>query len=248
MKYIRSAIKIIFFFAFTFGIYGVWFVGAFIIPNKQYWRQFIFRLWSRFFVQLAGMQIEVIGEKPKQPFFLVSNHLSYMDIPVLRSVIDSVFVAKADLERWFVGGKIISDMGMIFVNRENRRDIPRAGAKIIEKLHEGEAVIIFPEGTSTKGEQVLPFNSSFFEFAAQTDLPIHYASITYQVVDGEPRASDAICWWDDIGLIKHMWQFFQLKGSRAIVTFGSESVVNPNRKELAKTLWNRVSEKFIPVI
>lgn len=248
MKYIRSVIKIILFFASTFGFYGIWFVGGFIIPNKQYWRQLIFRLWAKFFVRLANMQIEVIGEIPKQPFFLVSNHLSYADIPVLRSIVESVFVAKADLERWFVAGKIIDDMGMIFINRENRRDIPRAGAQILEKLHKGEGVIIFPEGTSTKGEKVLPFNSSFFEFAAKTDLPIHYASITYQVDKDEEKASDAICWWDDKTMLEHMWHFFQLRKSRAVITFGSESVVEPNRKELAKKLWDRVNEKFIPVI
>ena len=248
MKYIRSAIKVFLFFASTFAIYGLWFVCDFVIPNKQYWRQFIFRTWSKFFVFLSGMEIEIIGEKPQQPFFLVSNHLGYADIPVLRSVIESIFVAKADLEGWFIGGKIMRDMGMIFINRQNRRDIPRAGAKIIEKLHEGEGVIIFPEGTSTKGEKVLPFNSSFFEFAAQTDLPIHYASISYQVENGDEKASDAICWWDDISFIEHLFKFFQLRKSRAIITFGSEPIVETNRKQLAKKLWNRVNEKFIPVI
>ncbi len=248
MKYIRAAIKMVLFFGMTFGIYGVWFVADFIIPNKQYWRQYIFRLWARAYVVIAGIQIEVIGERPKPPFFLVSNHLSYTDIPVLRSVVDSVFVAKADIQRWVIAGKIISDMEMIFIDRENRRDIPRAGSKIIDKLHQGEGVIIFPEGTSSKGEGVLPFNSSFFEFAAQTDLPIHYASISYQVKGDEQKASDSICWWDDISFIRHLWQFFQLRKSRAIIIFGSETVVDPNRKELAKTLWDRVNEKFIPII
>jgi 1-acyl-sn-glycerol-3-phosphate acyltransferase len=248
MKYIRSAIKVILFFITSFGIYGIWFIGDFVIPNKQYWRQFIFRTWSRIFVSLARMKIEVIGDIPKPPFFLVSNHLSYSDIPVLRSVVDSVFVAKADIKSWLFSGKIISDMGMIFIDRENRRDIPKAGSEIIDKLHQGEGVIIFPEGTSTKGEEVLPFNSSFFEFAAKTDLPIHYASISYQVDEKEQKASNSICWWEDISFIEHLWRFFQLKESRAIVIFGSEIVVDPNRKELAQKLWERVNEKFIPVI
>lgn len=248
MKYIRAVIKVFLFFASTFGVYGLWFIGDFVIPNKQYWRQFIFRIWAKFFVWLARMEIEIIGEVPKPPFFLVSNHLGYVDIPVLRSVVESVFVAKADLEGWFVAGKIISDMGMIFINRDNRRDIPKAGSKIVDTLHQGEGVIIFPEGTSTKGEEVLPFNSSFFEFAAKTDLPIHYASISYQVDEKEEQASDSICWWDDISFIAHLWKFFQLRGSRAVITFGSEPIVDPNRKKLAQTLWKRVNDKFIPII
>ena len=248
MKYIRAALKMFLFFGLTFGLYGSWFVGAFFIPNKQYWRQIIFRLWSKGFVKISGMDIEIIGETPEPPFFLVSNHLSYTDIPALRSVVESIFVAKRDVERWFVAGKIVSDMGMIFIDRENKRDIPRAGSQILEKLHEGEGVIIFPEGTSTKGEKVLPFNSSFFEFAAKTDLPIHYTSITYRLDESPRRASNAICWWDDISFIEHLWRLFQLKKFKAIISFGRESVVEPDRKKLAKELWNRVNEKFIPVL
>lgn len=248
MKYLRATVKMILFYGLTFGIYGVWFVADFVIPNKQFWRQLIFKLWAKGFVKIAAMEVEVIGETPKPPFFLVSNHLSYTDIPALRSVIESIFVAKADIERWFVAGKIIRDMGMIFINRENRRDIPRAGAKILERLHEGEGVIVFPEGTSTKGEKVLPFNSSFFEFAAKADLPIQYASITYQVEGDEIPASDSICWWDDTTFMEHLWRFFQLRKCRAIITFGSEAVVENDRKQLANKLWNRVNEKFIPVI
>ncbi len=207
----------------------------------------MFRSWSRLFVWLSQIEIETVGETPKPPFFLVSNHLSYVDIPVLRSEIESVFVAKKDIESWMIAGKMVRDMGNIFINRENRRNIPQAGAEIIDRLNRGEGVIIFPEGTSTKGEEVLPFNSSFFEFAAKTDLPIHYASITYQT-DDRTKASDAICWWDDTTFITHLWRFFQLENCRAIISFGFEPVAKSNRKELARELWNRVSEKFIPVV
>ncbi|MEZ5346863.1 MAG: lysophospholipid acyltransferase family protein [Pyrinomonadaceae bacterium] len=248
MRYLRAAFRMTAFFAITITIYSIWFIGDFVIPNKPYWRQLAFRNWSKSFVKLSGMEIEILGDRPSQPFFLVSNHLSYVDIPVLRAIIDSVFVAKRDIEDWFLAGKIVGDMGNIYIDRENRRDIPVAGAKIIDTLERGEGVIVFPEGTSTKGEAVLPFNSSFFEFAAKIDLPIHYASITYQTPGSEQRASDAICWWDDSTFIEHLWRFFQLKRSKAIVNFGFETVVKTNRKELAVELWNRVSEKFIPVV
>jgi 1-acyl-sn-glycerol-3-phosphate acyltransferase len=247
MKYLRATIKMIVFFGSSIALYTVWFVGRIVIPNKVFWRQIVFRTWAGWYVKLSGIEIEVLGDPPKQPFFLVSNHLSYTDIPVLRSVIDSVFVAKGEIEGWILAGRMVRDMGNIFINRENRRDIPLAGAKIIEKLEQGEGVIVFPEGTSSKGEEILPFNSSFFEFAAKSDLPIHYASISYRVLDGSKKASDAICWWDDTSFIEHLWQFFELRECRAIVSFGCETVIKSNRKELAKELWNRVNEKFIPV-
>jgi 1-acyl-sn-glycerol-3-phosphate acyltransferase len=236
------------FFAASFLLYGTWFAGRWIVPNKMYWRQIFFTAWARFYVWLCGITVDVIGDLPKAPFFLVSNHLTYTDIPVLRSLVTSIFVAKGEIRNWLLAGRIVSDMGMVFINRKNRRDIPRAGIDVINKLEGGEGVIVFPEGTSTKGEHILHFNSSFFEFAAQTGLPIHYAAITYRVDDENIKASDSICWWDDSTFLEHMWRFFQVKRSTAIVTFGSEPVTSPDRKELAERLWSKVNEHFVPVI
>ncbi len=248
MRNIRAAIRFTLFLITTFGIYGVWFVGSFLIPNKHFWRQIIFRIWAQLFVKISGMKIEIIGTPPKPPFFLVSNHLGYVDIPALRAVTEGVFVAKSELDSWFVAGKIIRDMGMIFINRKNRRDIPRAGREIIKRLDEGEGVIIFPEGTSTKGEEVLPFNSSFLEFAAHTDLPVSYCSISYKTPFGEIPASEAVCWWDDTVFINHIFRLFSVKEFIAIINFGDAPVANPNRKKLANELREKVQEKFIPVL
>src|SRR5215470_16286710 len=248
MRYIRAAIRFLLFLILTFGIYFAWFLSSFFIPNKIYWRQLCFQQWSRGFARIAGMKIEVIGNVPRAPFFLVANHLGYMDIPAIRAVVNGVFVAKAEIRGWFVAGKIISDMGMIFIDRQNRRDIPRAGAKIISRLSDGEGVIVFPEGTSTKGEDVLPFNSSFLQFAAQSDVPVSYASLSYRTPEGEMTASQAVCWWDDTTFARHMLRLFTLPTFTAIVSFGDEPVLSTDRKKLAGELRERVREQFIPVL
>jgi 1-acyl-sn-glycerol-3-phosphate acyltransferase len=248
MKYFLAAIRLTAFFVVTLWLYGVWFALDFIIPNKTYWRQIIFGAWARAFARIAGMKIEVIGAPPTAPFFLVSNHLSYTDIPLLRAVASGVFVAKGEIEGWPLGGRIVRDMGNIFVDRQNRRSIPHAGKKVLEKLNGGEGVIVFPEGTSTRGEEVLKFNSSFLEFAAQKDLPVHYVSITYRTPNNLPPANK-ICWWlPEETFISHMWKLFQIPEFTAVVTFGEQPVHSPNRKELTKALWEKVTEKFIPVL
>lgn len=248
MKNIQAAIRFITFLAMSFGIYGVWWIGALFIPNQLYWRQIIFRAWARWFVKLANIKIEVIGEPPHSPFFLVSNHLSYTDIPIIRSVIEGIYVTKGEIESWFAVGKIVRNIGNIYINRNNKRDIPRANSEVLKALERGEGVIIFPEGTSTNGERVLPFKSSFLEFAVQTSLPVHYASISYRTPNDEPPPSYSVCWWDDTSLAEHLWRFFQLSEVTAIITFGEEPIKSDDRKELAKKLWEAVSKKFIPIL
>jgi len=247
MRYIRAGFRFVSFVAATLTLYSVWFVGAPFIPNKVLWRQTIFGWWAQAFVRIARMRVEVVGTSPEAPFFLVSNHLSYTDVPALRSIVEGAFVAKGEIENWFLAGRICRDMGAIYINRQNRRDIPRAGGEIIKRLEAGEGVIVFPEGTSTKGETVLPFNSSFLEFAAKSDLPVSYAAIHYKTGDGEPAASETICWWEDISFGAHLFRLFQLRGFTAVVSFGDEPVLSGDRKRLARTLQERVAEKFVPV-
>lgn len=248
MKKTRAFIKFVMFFTATISVYSAWYIGDFFIPNKQFWRQIIFHKWAQAFVLIANMKIEIIGTMPKPPFFLVSNHLSYVDIPAYRAVLPTVFVAKSDIESWLLAGRMVRDMGAIFINRKNRRDIPRAGKAVVERIEAGEGVIIFPEGTSTSGEKVLPFNSSFLEFAAKNNLPVSYAAISYRTTDKTGKASQYVCWGEEISFIDHMLRMFELKEFTAVLTFGEEPITKTDRKELAHELREKVKEKFVPVI
>ena len=248
MRNIRAAVRLILFTVATIGLYSFWFVTHLFVSDKIRWRQMAFYLWTASFNRISHMTIKAIGTPPKPPFFLVCNHLSYTDMGALRAVAKGIFVAKAEIDSWFLAGRICRDMGMIFINRTNRRDIPRAGEEIIERLDAGEGVIVFPEGTSTKGEEVLPFNSSFLEFAARSGVPVSYASITYTTPDGEPPPSMSATWWDDISFFDHLWRLFKIKGYTAIISFGAEAIVNSDRKLLAAKLRDNVAKMFVPAL
>ena len=248
MRKLRSLTRFVLLLAMMVGTYAVWYVLRFFIPNKQYWRQFAFERWARMWVRICGINVEVIGTPPKAPFFLVSNHLGYIDIPVIRSVVKGVFVAKHEIDDWTMAGKMVRNMGTIFVNRAKRADIPRAGDQIIEALSRGEGVIVFPEGTSTRGDEVLPFNSSFLEFAARTDTPVSYVSLSYRTPEGEPPPSECVTWWDDTPFLPHLLRMLEVKRFTAVLNFGDEPIINPDRKRLAAELRQKVQESFIPVI
>ncbi len=249
MRSLRAALRFSAFFLFTFGIYGVWYLGAFFTSGHAGWRRRVFRCWSRGVVAISAMRLEVVGKPPQPPFLLVSNHLSYMDIAAVRSQLShGVFVAKSEVKDWFPLGKVINDMQTIFIDRNNRRDILRAGAEMISKLNEGEGVIIFPEGTSTNGERVLPFNSSFLQFAAARSLPVSYLSINYRTRSGDPPASRSVCWWDDTPFLVHLWRLFKLKEFSARLNFGDHPILHNDRKKLAADLHHEVTARFTPVI
>lgn len=247
---IRVSIKIVLFFLMTFGVYSLWFFAPLLASQKRriQLREFIFEKWAQMFVRLAGAQIEMTGRPPEPPFLLVSNHTSYFDIAVLRSIVTGVFVAKADIANWPVAGRMVGNMGMIFINREQKRDIPRAGSEILAALERGEGVIIFAEGTTGDGQKVLPFKSSFLEFAAANNLPVHFASLTYNTPKGEMPAAEAVCWWrPEENFLSHLCKFFALSGIFCHVTFGDQPIISKNRKELTNRLWQAVSNQFVPV-
>lgn len=248
MKHLRAVIRFVLLLSLTFGIYGIWLILRLFIPNKLFWRQLILEWWAKGFVRIAHIDIEIIGTPPKAPFFLVSNHVGYIDIPVIRSAAKGIFVAKHDINGWFCVGRMIRNMGTIYVNRSVKRDIPRAGAEVIDALGRGEGVIVFPEGTSTKGETVLPFNSSFLAFAAKTDIPVSYVSLTYRTPDKAPPPSETVCWWDDTPFLNHMLRLLSLRRFTAILNFGDETVADPDRKQLAAKLRERVIKSFIPML
>ena len=248
MRKIRAAVRMVLFMSATLGLYWFWFFTHFFIPNKIHWRQTIFGAWTRSFVSISHMKVKIVGTPPKPPFFLVTNHLGYADIGALRYAVKGIFVAKSEINEWFLAGRVCRGYGTIFINRTNRRDIPRAGEEIIARLAAGEGVIVFPEGTSTRGEEVLPFNSSFLEFAARGNVPVHYAALSYSTPPGELAASDAACWWEDIGFFPHLWRLFHVREYTATIVFGDEPVMNHDRKLLAAELRQHVAEKFIPVL
>ena len=219
------------------------------VPRRRArWRHLCFRYWARSLLAVMGARVESRGAAPQPPFFLVTNHLSYIDVLVLASRVDGVFIAKADVDGWPVIGALCRSVGTLFVDRRLRSDLPRANAAIERTLAGGQGVVLFPEGTSTRGEEVARFHPSLLDVAARARYPVSYASLGYATAEDVAPADLAVCWWGDMELPGHLWRLLALPGFRATITFGGERLQDDDRKLLAARLWRAVNDIFTPVV
>jgi 1-acyl-sn-glycerol-3-phosphate acyltransferase len=193
------------------------------------------------------MRMKANGAPPDAPFFLVSNHVSYVDILLLASQLPCVFVAKSEVASWPVFGAICRNLDTLFIDREHKRDIPRVSARIEEILRDGRGVIIFPEGTSGRGDRVLRFKPALLEPAIRTGLPVSHASLYYETPPGSPPAGEVVCWFGGSGFISHVLQLVRLPWFLATVTFGDAPIRDSDRKNLAVRLHAAVRKSFRPV-
>lgn len=204
--------------------------------------------WARTIVRVAGIDVTVTGTPPRPPFLLVSNHLSYLDIIVLSSVLDCCYVSRGDVRNWPIVGWLCRSMRIIFVDRSRRSDVQRVAREMAERLDEGEGIVFFPEGTSSAGARIGPFRPSLFDCAVQTRMPVHYATIGYRTEPPDPPAHLAMCWWGDMTFPDHLFGLFELRRSHAHVVFGPEPIAGEDRKELSEQLREAIEAQFEPVV
>ena len=193
----------------------------------------LFRGWARALLRLLDVRVEARGPRPPSGVAVVANHLSYLDVVVLGSLLDATFVAKADVARWPGLGRLAARVGTIFLDRARKRDLLRAIPLVEARLRAGESVVFFPEGTSTAGREVLRFRSPLFEAPRRAGRPTVAAALRYATRDGEPDPAEAVCWWGDMEFLPHLFGLMKLSGVRATVEWLPETYRESDRKRLA---------------
>ena len=203
-------------------------------------------------IKIFGIKVNIKGKKSNKNVLFISNHISYLDIFVLGSSVDALFVAKSEIDTWPFINKMCVLGRTIFVNRNDIRKVKGQLNRITTTLKSGYNVILFPEGTSSNGSKVLPFKTSLLGVIEDKDseeLYIQPISVSYSKLDGIPieiKFRPFFAWFGNMDLVSHAWKFLGLGFSEVNVNFHEPKKFShfKDRKQAAKYCHDIISSQI----
>lgn len=215
--------------ALAISILRYWFArlsGPMTLERRAVWLQEA----ARRVIASLGIASQVEGEPPSCGL-VVSNHLSYLDIPIISAAMPCFFVSRADVAGWPVFGKAARVGGTLFLDRSSLASANVVSDQIVERLAHSIPVLLFPEGTSTDGAEVLRFHSRLIHPATEIGAPVTAAAIRYEIQDGPhgPTPECELCWYGDETFVNHLWKVLGAAHFTAYLRFGEPRIYRDRR-------------------
>ena len=157
--------------------------------------------WCRHFLRILGVELTVTGSRVEAPVFLVSNHVSWLDIPVIASQRHLYFLSKAEVGDWPLIGTLARAMGTLFIKRGSGESVRKA-QEIAGRL-QGHTVLVFPEGTTTDGSSLRRFFPQLFDAPLLAGVPVQPLAVRYLDNMGAPDRGLAFIGDDEFH--HHLW-------------------------------------------
>jgi 1-acyl-sn-glycerol-3-phosphate acyltransferase len=217
------AARLALYLAWTVSLIPVQIAG---LALRRRWTSTLPVFYHRWCCRILGFRLQVIGMPTgERPVLFAANHISYTDITILGSVIPGSFIAKSEVADWPYFGWLAKLQRSVFVDRQVGSTASQRDA-ISKRLAAGEALILFPEGTSGDGNRILPFKSALFGAVQQEgNLPsvtVQPVSLAYTRLDGIPIGRlyrPLFAWYGDVNLAPHLWSMIGLGTVEAVVEF-----------------------------
>lgn len=170
------------------------------------------RWWLGCMTVLLGLKVRQRGAIAGAPVMVVANHVSWLDIVALGSIVPLRFVAKQQVRYWPGLGLLVAAAGTLFIERGSGDQTTRVLDEMTWSLAGGGRVAVFPEGTSTDGSMVRRFHSRLFNAAVRTRVPVQALTIRYlgQAADCAPFTGDA-------DFASHLWRLLGEKECHVFV-------------------------------
>ena len=188
-------------------------ITALVLPfSSKALRLALTRWWCKCLLNCFNIKVITHGELPNAHttgHMFVANHISWVDIHSLNSIIPLRFIAKIEVESWPVFGYLVSKSGTLFINRNIRKDAARITDITTASLLDDDNVCFFPEGTTTDGTHMLPFKSSIVQAAINANAKIWPVAIYYPMTNGMPNTQ--VAYAGETTMAESMSQILNLK-------------------------------------
>jgi 1-acyl-sn-glycerol-3-phosphate acyltransferase len=225
-------------------------VQAIGVALRQPWAATFPRFYHRCCCRILGIRVRRIGHPADaRPVLFAANHVSYLDITVLGSLLAASFIAKTEVADWPLFGWLARLQRCVFIDRRARSTAQQRDS-IAARLAAREALILFPEGTSGDGNRLLPFKSALFsvaDHAAGGPVTVQPVSIAYTRLDGIPLGRllrPFFARYGTMSMAPHLWRMLGLGTIEVVVEFHAPTTLAEcgSRKMLARYCEQRVAE------
>jgi len=225
------------------------------------------RVWARGICVISGMRIEVRGDPPSDPFFLVSNHICLLDGFAVQQILKCNVVAMRSIKQIPFFRTIIGGLNPVYVHR-HREDTPRARAHLEQVLDAKQSIYMCPEAVISPGNEVRRFRTGLLAVAAERGLPVHHVAVTYRTPNAwgppsrclpfgpdpyylteEGKIPEEIqrLWPQNHSMFMNILRLLCIPGYTVVLTFGCKPVCHGDKWEVASLLREETAALFTPI-
>jgi 1-acyl-sn-glycerol-3-phosphate acyltransferase len=234
--------------AFVHLLKALWMVAVHFPNKNMVERAQMSATWARQLLSLLNIQVRVLGCNPSPNLFtgntlLIANHISWLDIIVMCHYTLPRFVGKKEMQQWPVVGRLATQVGTLFIDRTNRNDSHRVNLLLAQALSNGGCMAVFPEGTTTNGNQLLPFKVSLFESVRLSQGMVFPMVLRYVLPSGKP--AKGLHYVGEQSFLASLWSTLTTHSAIVEVVFGQPIQVDPHlhhdRVELALAAYDEMA-------
>lgn len=199
--------------------------------------------WATRLLRILKINVEVRGNtsvlKSKQ-YIVAANHISWLDVFLIHAIQPVRFVAKSEIRSWPIAGWLSAKAGTLFIERTKRHHTATINVLMRDALTNGEPIGLFPEGTTSRGDEIKKLHSSLFQAAVETEVSILPICIRY--FDEREKRSEAAAYVGDISFLASAIEIVSANKINAVVEIGDSIVtLNKNRRELANETYEALN-------
>ena len=209
---------------------------------------FLVSFFSKMILNVLNVEVEKYGEFDiDKNYLIISNHMTYLDIMIMSSVVPSSFITSIEMKNTFFLGQIVTLGRCLFTERRGYKNLLNEIDEVEKVLKNGFSVVLFPEAKSTNGDRIIPFKRAFFRAAKQAHTSILPVVINYLSIDDEiitTQNRDEVFWYDGMGFVSHFLNLCKKKKIKVELYFEeSFSPEEPSRK-LRDKAFEKIQSKY----